>query len=241
MAYTGEISVRQRFLSGGGAVLVVAAAGILFTRGFDLGVIRKADQTISAIAIPAPPPPAKVVPQETSDDSASGKASAPNKKAKAAPVLASKPRLPPPVQPPVAAAPQPGSGQEASAGAAPDAGPGSGTGGRGDGTGAGGAGTGTGGGSRPVWQSGTIRDRDYPSSASDAKVGGDVEVRFTVQPDGRVRGCSVTRSSGDAALDNTTCRLIEARFRFRPATDSAGKPIASPYGWRQSWWLEHRR
>ncbi|WP_242446030.1 energy transducer TonB [Sphingopyxis lindanitolerans] len=114
-------------------------------------------------------------------------------------------------------------------------------GGGGNGTGAGGSGTGTGGGSKAAWRSGTINDRDYPRDAARAKIGGEVEVRFTIQPTGRVTGCRVARSSGDASLDATTCRLIEDRFRFRPATNGAGDPITSAYGWRQSWWLEKPR
>ena len=105
----------------------------------------------------------------------------------------------------------------------------------------GGPGSGTGGGTRPLWVSGTIRDKDYPRPAARAKVGGEVEVRFTVEPSGRVTGCRVSRSSGDLSLDATTCRLIEERFRFKPATDGRGTPVTSQYGWRQTWWLEPRR
>src|SRR3546814_7515327 len=101
--------------------------------------------------------------------------------------------------------------------------------------------SGTGGGTKAVLVSGRIEDRDYPKQAARAKIGGEVEVRFTIQPTGRVTGCRVTRSSGDPALDATTCRLIADRFRFRPATNAAGEPVASDYGWRQSWWLESRR
>ncbi|WP_235302795.1 energy transducer TonB [Sphingopyxis sp. MWB1] len=219
---------------------VVGGVGFMLARGLDFAVVRKAGETITAIAIPAPPPPEPPPPPQQPDDAASGAASAPNKRADPAPVLAAPSKLPP-VTPPVAAAPTPGSGDESSAGAAPDPGPGTGAGGQGDGRGAGGAGSGTGGGTRPAWRSGTIRDSDYPPLASRAKVGGDVEVRFTVQPDGRVTGCRVSRSSGDTAIDATTCRLIEQRFRFRPATNNRGEAIASPYGWRQSWWLERRR
>src|SRR3546814_1288123 len=53
--------------------------------------------------------------------------------------------------------------------------------------------------------------RSYPKQAARAKIGGEVEVRFTIQPTGRVTGCRVTRSSGDPALDATTCRLIADR------------------------------
>ncbi|WP_156420380.1 energy transducer TonB, partial [Sphingopyxis sp. H073] len=93
---------------------------------------------------------------------------------------------------------------------------------------------------RRPWRSGTIRDSDYPREASRARVGGEVEVRFTIEATGRVTGCRVSRSSGDASLDATTCRLIEERFRFKPATNAAGEAIRSPYGWRQTWWLERR-
>lgn len=240
MVYTGQISRRQRALSGAGALIAVVAIGLGLASGLDLDVIRKASEAITAIAIPAPPPREQVVPREAPSERASGKASAASKHAEAAPVAAPRPKLPP-IVPPAPAAPHPGSGNETTAGAAPTPGPGSGAGGRGAGSGAGGAGQGTGGGTRPVWRSGTIRDRDYPREASRARSGGEVEVRFTIETTGRASGCRVTRSSGDPSLDQTTCRLIEERFRFKPATNAAGKTISSPYGWRQSWWLERRR
>ncbi len=240
MAYTGQISARQRTLSGGGALIAVLAVGFGLAGGLDLEVVRKASDAITAIAIPAPPQPREqVAPPKASSEKASGKASAANKHAKAAPVFAPKAKLPA-IVPPVVAAPHPGTGNDASAGATPNPGPGSGAGGRGDGTGAGGTGSGTGGGTKAVWRSGTIRDRDYPREASRAKTGGEVEVRFTIEASGRVSGCRVTRSSGDASLDETTCRLIEERFRFKPATNAAGDSVSSQYGWRQSWWLERR-
>lgn len=239
MAYSGQISGQQRAVAGGAAVAAALAVGLGLASGLDLDVIRKASEAVSAIAIPAPPPSPKEPIPQPAEDRASGKASAANKHAQAAPIFAPKPKLPP-IVPPTPAAPTPGAGADTSAGATPNPGPGSGAGGRGDGTGAGGSGSGTGGGSRAVWRSGTIRDRDYPRDASRARIGGEVQVRFTIQADGRVTGCRVGRSSGDPSLDATTCRLIEERFRFKPATDGAGNPIASQYGWRQTWWLERR-
>ncbi len=241
MAYSGQLPARQRALAGGGAALAALLVGAALASSLDIAVIRKAGEAISAIALPAPqPPPTPATPAPAQSDAASGKASAANRFAKAAAVAAPKPRIVPPEPPPVAAAPQPGSGNDTSAGATPTPGAGSGAGGRGDGTGAGGAGSGTGGGTRAVWRSGTIEDDDYPREARRAHIGGVVEVRFTIEASGRVSGCRISRSSGDAALDSTTCRLIEARFRFRPATNARGEPVASPYGWRQSWWLEPR-
>lgn len=242
MTYTGRISGRQRFLAGGGTLFVAAAIGAGLISGLDFDVVRKAGDAITAVAIPNPPPPEPTVPAPAPGEKASGKASAANKHARAAPVAAPKPVLPPVVPPPVPAAPRPDSGRESSAGASSMAGPGSGAGGQGDGTGAGGAGSGTGsGGGKAVLLSGRITDRDYPREASRARIGGDVEVRFTIEASGRVSRCRVTRSSGDASLDATTCRLIEERFRFKPATNARGEAVASPYGWRQSWWLERRR
>jgi len=241
MAYSGRLPRRQRGYAAAATLLAAALTLYGLAAGLRLDIPIFVRETISAIALPAPKPPKPPsVPADAASDQPSGAASEANKHAKAAPVLAPKPKLPPPLPPPVAAAPKPGSGNEASAGAAPVAGPGSGAGGRGDGLGAGGAGNGTGGGTRPVWRSGTIADRDYPKAARRAKVGGEVEVRFTIEASGRVTRCRVTRSSGDASLDATTCRLIEERFRFKPATDSSGRAIASDYGWRQSWWLEGR-
>lgn len=240
MAYTGQLPRRQRMIAGGGALIAALLVGAGLASGLDLGVVRTAAESISAFAIPAPPPPEQPAPVHRAQDRDAGKAAPPDKHAKAAPVVAPKPKLSLP-QPVIPAAPHPGTGRDASAGAAPTPGPGSGAGGRGDGTGSGGTGSGTGGGTRPVLVSGRIEDRDYPKQAARAKIGGEVEVRFTIQPTGRVTGCHITRSSGDAVLDATTCRLIEDRFRFRPATNAAGQAVASAYGWCQSWWLERRR
>ncbi|WP_447762782.1 energy transducer TonB [Sphingopyxis panaciterrae] len=242
MAYTGQVSGRQRIAAGSGALLSVVAVGLGLATGLDLDVVRKASETITALAIPAPkPPPEKAMPQDVRSEKPSGKASAANRRAEAAAVVAPKPKIPPPTPPPAVAASHAGTGNDASAGAAPTPGPGSGAGGQGNGTGAGSAGNGTGGGTRPAWLSGRIDDEDYPKAASRAKVGGEVETRFTILPTGRVTACRITRSSGDSSLDATTCRLIERRFRFKPATDAVGNPIASQYGWRQSWWLERGR
>lgn len=243
MAYTGQISGGQRFAAGSAALLAAAAVGAALATGLGLHVVRKMSEAITAVAIAIPKPPtAPVARQEQPSERASGEAAPANRHAKAATIVVPKPKIPPPVPPPVAAASHAGAGNDASAGATSDSGPGSGAGGHGDGTGAGGTGQGTGaGGTRPIWRSGQIDDDDYPGEASRLRVGGDVETRFTVLPSGRVTGCRITRSSGNAALDATTCRLLERRFRFKPATNASGEPVASQYGWQQSWWLERRR
>src|SRR3546814_13223240 len=116
MADTGQISGRQKVLSGSGALIAGAAVGLGLASGLDLDVVRKAGEAITAIAITAPPPPREeTMPSKAPIKKASGKASAANKQAKDASVAAPQPKLTP-VVPPVVAAPHPGAGTDTSAG-----------------------------------------------------------------------------------------------------------------------------
>jgi protein TonB len=85
---------------------------------------------------------------------------------------------------------------------------------------------------------GRIRNSDYPKAAGAAGVGGTVSVLYVVAPSGRVTDCEVTRSSGSAALDDTTCDLIIARFRFEPARDADGRPVESMIEENHRWIVE---
>lgn len=68
-------------------------------------------------------------------------------------------------------------------------------------------------------------DEDYPASAIRAGEQGIVRYRLDIGPNGRVTSCTITASSGSAALDSTTCRLLRSRARFTPARDSSGQPV----------------
>lgn len=186
------------------------------------------------------PPPVEVAPAALRTPEPEGAASPPNLVSEASPVVAPPPviRIEPP--PPVVAAPLAGVGSDRDAGAADRPGPGTGSGGIGDGSGSGTGGDGGGGGGvvRAQHKSGRIVDADYPRSAWRGRVGGTVVARFTVEIDGRASGCKVARSSGNPQLDATTCRLIEERFRYRPARDDRGRPVRDVAGWKQDWWLE---
>ena len=81
----------------------------------------------------------------------------------------------------------------------------------------------------------------YPEAAADAGASGTVQVRYFVNVDGRVSGCVVTQSSGNAALDETTCRLIEQRYRYDPSRDADGRPVRSIIVVNQDWVLERVR
>lgn len=245
MAYGDQLSHRDRLIAGSATAVLTVLIGAALLAGWASPGLLPTSESISAFNVapePPPPPPAEQ-PRQDRAPREEGAAAPPNRRATPRPVVAPPPKLPPITNPPPAA-PVAGTGPDSEAGAAERPGPGTGAGGIGNGLGAGQGGNGTGGGGggqRARHVRGTIRDRDYPRNASRERVGGTVTVRFTVQTDGRVRGCSVMQSSGNADLDATTCRLIEERFRYEPARNAAGEPIASETGWRQDWWLEPRR
>jgi len=90
-------------------------------------------------------------------------------------------------------------------------------------------------GTGPTKINGEIREADYPAAGRALRIGHAVLVVFTIGTDGRAHGCTVREPSPDPDADALTCRLVEARFRFRPATNAAGSPISMTYGWRQKW------
>ncbi|HYG47769.1 MAG TPA: TonB family protein [Allosphingosinicella sp.] len=71
-----------------------------------------------------------------------------------------------------------------------------------------------------------VSDEDYPTSAVRNEEQGTTRFRLSVGPDGRVKECSVTSSSGSSALDATTCKLMRQRAKFQPATGSDGRPTS---------------
>ncbi len=218
------------------AVLHALALWLLLRAGAPPARTVAADPPLATFDVPPPPPPPRSSPRTHHSPAPDAPAPA-GRRARRTAVVAPPPvfPLPPPVT--VVAAPLAGTGS-APVGGAAERGDGSGAGGVGMGLGGGGAGGG--GGTRARRIAGTIDDRDYPRAARRARHQGSVTVRFTVGVDGRARACAVLRGSGDAALDATTCRLIEGRFRYAPARDAGGAPVPEVRGWRQDWWLEPR-
>lgn len=78
---------------------------------------------------------------------------------------------------------------------------------------------------------------DYPPAAQRAEEEGTVGISWTVNTSGRAENCRVTSSSGSSALDQATCRILERRGRYTPATDAAGNPIATTRSRRVAWRL----
>ncbi|KUR73568.1 hypothetical protein AQZ52_00930 [Novosphingobium fuchskuhlense] len=184
---------------------------------------------------PPPPPPASPVPTPK----AAGAEGAAATSAKPKPVVAAPAKIP---NKAMTAAPAASTGDATKSGSA-SAGAGTGGGSAGSGTGSGGQGDGAGSGaSRAVQIAGDITaTRDYPARTSNLRIGSSVTIAFTVGADGRVHGCRVYLPSPDPEADAITCRLATERFRFHPATDRAGNPVESQYGWRQSFFVTDRR
>ncbi|MGL6043379.1 MAG: TonB family protein [Sandaracinobacteroides sp.] len=193
---------------------------------------------IILVDIPLPPAPAPEAPKPGLPEPEAASAP-PAPRAKPRPVAQPKPPIiPEPVPSPVA--PAPSTGTRTVSGAAGQ-GPATGASGAGLGAGAGALGMGQGGGGGKVrarWKSGGMDRRDLPAELRRTGFSGSVTAHFDVSASGRPSGCVVVRSSGTPALDQITCRLIEQRFRFHPARDTAGNPVADVTGWRQDWRLD---
>ncbi|RSU45211.1 hypothetical protein BRX43_19805 [Sphingomonas sp. S-NIH.Pt15_0812] len=78
---------------------------------------------------------------------------------------------------------------------------------------------------------------DYPRLARVDRKEGTVVAVLKVEASGRVAECRPAVSSGDSALDTTTCTLLIRRGRFRPALGKDGGPITSYYIWQTDWRL----
>ena len=240
---------RDRLKAGAGAALFHALLGYALIAGLGVSLAPAADERLRIFDVPAappPPPPPQSVPAPEKVSEPEGAAAPPSLSAKASAVVAPPPRVKLKMPPLIATAPKPlpAGGSERSTGASDEDGPGTGAGGEGAGIGSGGQGSGTGGGAamRARRVSGSISGAtDYPRAARRAGVEGSVSVRFTVETDGSVSGCRVTRSTASPELDATTCRLIERRFRYEPATDGAGRPVPETISRTFDWLLPGRR
>ncbi|WP_226016883.1 energy transducer TonB [Novosphingobium sp. FKTRR1] len=70
---------------------------------------------------------------------------------------------------------------------------------------------------------------DYPTNALRRGEQGVTGFTLTIGPDGRVRDCAITRSSGSADLDAATCNKIAQRAQFAPASNETGDAVAGRY------------
>jgi len=70
---------------------------------------------------------------------------------------------------------------------------------------------------------------DYPAAAIASGAEGTAQAQLTIGADGRVTGCNLIRSTGNGALDSTTCNILRRRVKFTPARDSSGNATADTY------------
>lgn len=215
---------RERLGALAAVALVQLGLGLVLLNGLrvDVGPSREAVQRLIEIALPPTPPPA---PPPTPPKPAPK----PEHRSTSAPKTEPKPlggspgpkpaHAPPSVRPVVTVRPS-----AAPSGGGSGSGPKAGS-GAGGGTGGQGYGDEDGGGTDLVQIAGSIGQSDYPRDLRERGIGGRVEFEFTVEPNGRVGRCTVTRSSGAPELDSLTCRLVQQRFVYRPSTDRYGRPI----------------
>ena len=67
---------------------------------------------------------------------------------------------------------------------------------------------------------------DYPAAAQSAGAEGTAVAQLSIGADGRVTGCTLTRSTGNGSLDSATCSILRRRAKFVPARDSNGNPTS---------------
>lgn len=224
-----NVRPRERVFALAAVVCIQAGLAFVLLSGFHVDVSHSVDlvQKLVEITVPKPPPPPPVQPPPRPQHHQSSAPKAAPEKLGGSP--GPKPaHAPPSVAPAVAIRPtQAPSGGGTGTGPAAGSGAGGGTGGNGYGA--------DDGGTDLEQIAGEITSNDYPRDLRQAGIGGRVGFVFTVEPNGRVSRCTVTRSSGVPELDSLTCRLIQQRFVYRPSTDRYGRPIADEVEGEHDW------
>ena len=231
-ARTGVNRRTKALTLAGVAVLHIGLIAALIS-AFGVDVVVQTVKSLTAFDVPVPSTPPPPPPEPVTQTSKPQGAAAPP-----APRATPRPRPTPTIVIVPKPAPTTSATGTAVNSGASAAGKGSGGGGLGSGTGSGGRGNGSGSGmvKRAEKTGGELRTKDFPRSGANDRDGKFITVRFVVGTDGRVDNCRVVRSSGSAEADAITCRLIEKRFRYRPALDAVGNPVREETGWKQWWW-----
>ena len=240
-----RVPPRERYTALAAAAVVTLGLGLALSSGLyvSAGRMKATAQQLIEVALLQPPkaqPPRQKVPErvtpkpEAQQQNASKSAPSPLGGSRGTAHASESPAVVAIV--PMRAAPVPAPGGGTGTGPAVGSGSGGGSGGSGTGSGDGGGGGGT----ALEQVSGDIFPSDYPKRLGNAQIGGLVGVIFRVEVHGRASRCRVLRSSGIPELDTLTCRLIEQRFRFRPSTDSLGRPIADEVEYDHEWTVNRR-
>jgi protein TonB len=234
------VSAQERAASAVAALLIVLLIVLALIFGLRVGQAARIPGALVSVRF-APEEPRRKQPRpvvrRTLRPAAKGARSPRNLHNKATPVVA-RPVAPLIVPPPIVVATQAGTGLAAANGASDRPGPGQGAGGQGNGLGGGGnGGEGEGGGAvvGPRQIRGKLSFSDLPDGLLAPGEERRVGVRYTVETDGTVTGCRADEPSGIPELDALACRLIEQRFRFRPARDAQGRAVRSTVAETHTW------
>jgi protein TonB len=76
---------------------------------------------------------------------------------------------------------------------------------------------------------------NYPVAELKAGVEGTTGFEVKLAKDGKVIGCKVTQTSGNANLDKQTCIQLRKTGEFKPGLDAAGRPVKSTYASKLRW------
>jgi protein TonB len=91
-------------------------------------------------------------------------------------------------------------------------------------------------GARPKGNPGKwVTNDDYRSRWIMEQLSGTARFSLAIDASGKVTGCTVTRSTGHAALDAATCNLLTKRARFEAARDGSGKAVEGSYNGSVTW------
>lgn len=80
-----------------------------------------------------------------------------------------------------------------------------------------------------------VTNNDYRSRWIREGLTGSASFTLTIDAGGKVKGCTITRSTGHGVLDQATCELVSSRARFDAARDGSGKPVAGSYAGTITW------
>lgn len=80
-----------------------------------------------------------------------------------------------------------------------------------------------------------VTDADYRPRWIRENMTGSARFTLGIDANGKVTDCTITRSTGHAALDAATCQLVSKRARFDAARDGNGKPVAGTYSNSVNW------
>jgi DNA-binding CsgD family transcriptional regulator len=82
-----------------------------------------------------------------------------------------------------------------------------------------------------------FEEADYPAEARKEKARGRTGYRLELSagPVPKVTKCEITSSSGHAALDAATCRVLISKARFMGALDAAGRHVPGEFSGRIDW------